>query len=114
VKNQQHGFTLIEVLLSLLVISIIFIGIMSIYIQQTKSLQKIRDTVATRWLKQEILASHQVGLVLLPKNEKPLAAETTLLGQTWSWQAWISQTDSKNLALMQFSVHKKNKENTNE
>lgn len=87
---KKAGFTLIEVLLALAVISIALTALIKATGNDIAYMQKIKDRSISHWVAMQAVAMVQLGLVEI--NSQGASQVTTMLGQRWYWRAKLTAT----------------------
>lgn len=77
--NNQSGFTLVEVLIALLIVSIAFSAILFSVNQNVRTELRLEEKIAAMWVAEDIISRAQLGL-LKAKN-----GVQTSLNKEWSW-----------------------------
>lgn len=77
--NNQSGFTLVEVLIALLIVSIAFSAILFSVNQNVRTELRLEEKIAAMWVSEDIISRAQLGL-LKAKN-----GVQTSLNKEWSW-----------------------------
>ncbi len=100
--NKTRGFTLIEVLVALSVLSIAVVAMIKV---QSESAAAATATRA-RLLAQIVAENHMVETVAGPQT--PVAGTTTgevrLAGQSWVWTQDVAETGDRDIARIDISV----------
>jgi general secretion pathway protein I len=99
------GFTLIEVLLALAVISIALTALLKTSSQNVANTQRIKEKTISHWVAMQGVAMIQLGLLQINTNQE-ITQVTTMLGQRWYWRARISRTAVKSMQQITISVSK--------
>lgn len=96
--SKQQGFTLIEVLVAVLVLSIALVAItrsLSIGIRDT---QRIQDKNIAHWVAMNVLAKTQLNLILIPESGEAIqTGQESMLNQTWPWKLQTSKIQSQTI-----------------
>ena len=101
IKNR--GFTLIEVLLALAVISIALTALIKATANDVVYMQRIKDKSISHWIAMQGVAMVQLGLVEV-KPQQEATQVTTMLGQRWYWRAKLSATAIKSMQQITITV----------
>jgi len=104
-KREDHGFTLIEVLIAMMIIAVAFTAILKATENSLSATSRLKSHVAAHWVAEEILTAAQVGSLKLPIDNRELTGETLMLGQVYQWQITSQATSSKNISLLTVSVN---------
>lgn len=89
-QKKNRGFTLIEVLIALAIISIALVAIIKVTGQSALHTAHLRDKVAAHWVAMNVLARMQIGLT--PINNNDLNGEESMMGQEWHWQVKVAES----------------------
>jgi general secretion pathway protein I len=95
-KRVIEGFTLIEVLLALAVISIALTALLKATSQNTIITDRIKQKSIGDWVAMQGIASLQLGLVNLTLNQESTQS-LKMAGQSWYWRAIITPTNMKHV-----------------
>jgi general secretion pathway protein I len=95
-KRIIAGFTLIEVLLALAVISIALTALLKATSQNTTVTDRIKQKSIGDWVAMQGIASLQLGLVNLTLNQESTQS-IKMAGQLWFWRAMITPTDMQHV-----------------
>lgn len=96
------GFTLIEVLIALAIISIAMTAIIKAATQNIHNLTYLQDKMIATWVGQQALNEVRVRILMPDSNNNILQQSTTMLGKEWSWK--IKQTETANPRIKKVSV----------
>jgi len=100
--DRQHGFTLIEVLVALAVLTIALSAVMRTLSQGIDLSAGLRDRNIALWVAQNRLAEHQI------RNDWP-AQDTTegtseMAGREWRWREQVAGTPEPALRRIEIEV----------
>ena len=98
-QNTQWGFTLIEMLIALVIVSISFSAIILSVNENARTLLKLQETVAANWVGEEIITRAQLGLL------KANAGTQRMLNQNWRWELRIKSTGNDFVQELQVTVY---------
>lgn len=88
--KKTAGFTLIEVLLALAVISIALTALIKATGNDVLYMQRIKDKSISHWVGMQGVAMVQLGLVEI--KQQGASQVTEMLGQRWYWRAKLTTT----------------------
>lgn len=108
-KSKQAGFTLIEVLIALVIISLAMLAGLSSTQSTTRTLHKVQDRTLSYWVAQNALVSMQLKIEGIRPAAGRWAENTTLAEREWYWQAYTSATADPEI--MQIIVEVSDQEN---
>lgn len=103
-KNQT-GFTLIEVLLALAVISIALTALLKSSAQNIVNTQRIKEKTISHWVAMQGVAMVQLGLLQVNTSQE-VTQVTTMLGQRWYWRVRANSTPIKSMQQITITVSK--------
>lgn len=102
-KNKSSGFTLIEVLIALAILSIALMALIKVVGQSINSAAHVKNKIAAHLVAMNILAEIQVGLIDLPQ-QKSIEGVSNMLGSVWRWQVKVEKESDKFYARLQVRV----------
>ena len=102
-SSVSHGFTLIEVLLALVVITIGLTCLLKSNAQNIHYASRLQDKAAAHQVAMSAISDIQTSAITLPINRETTHT-TRLLGTTWYWRASVSQTALPPLQQISVSV----------
>lgn len=102
---RNKGFTLIEVLISLLILSIALTAIMKATSQNIQDTLYLQNKTIATWVGMEIIAQAQIGLLNLSTSNDQLSHEADMLGQKWTWQASVVTTPNPRIREFNIDVY---------
>ena len=100
--NKIRGFTLIEVLVAMAILSIALIAIFRNTSVTIKNAQYIQDKNIAHWVAVNVMTRAEVGLINLPTAGNMMSGEEIMLGQTFLWQ--LSSKNVQDLPMLQLQV----------
>lgn len=108
-RPEQHGFTLLEVLIALVVIAIAMTAAFQVVSSSSRSQLKLQDTTFARWVAETEMANIQLGLT--PPAVGKTAGESPMAGRIWHWQRQITVAADPALRRAQITVRSENSSN---
>ena len=90
-NNLNHGFTLIEVLIALLILTISLMALLKASGESINDTMRIKDKLISEWVMKQGVDMIQLGLIKFQSNQD-LSQVTNMLGQKWYWKAHRSKT----------------------
>ncbi len=102
-KNKS-GFTLIEVLIALLILSIALTAIIKSTSQNIRDTLYIQKKTIALWVGNEIMNEIIAGLRKPPMAPDALKDKSTMLNETWSWAASLKPTPNPNIQEIDVAV----------
>lgn len=104
-KNNS-GFTLIEVLVSLAILSIALTAIIKSTSQNIRDTYYLQQKVIATWVATRIMNEARAGLINLSKSDE-MSEETEMLAQSWIWKANLEETPNPNIQELHVAVFHK-------
>ena len=105
--NQTLGFTLIEILIALAILSISLTAIIKSTSQNIKDTIYLQDKTCANWAAQNLLRAAKLGLVKLPPEPSAYKQETLLLNTTWEVRGNLQPSNNPRIRRIQVWVNKK-------
>lgn len=91
-RKNNGGFTLIEVLLALAILSIALTAIIRATSQNIRDTLYVQNKTIAMWVGTQIVNEARVGVLKLPAAPDSLEQNTKMLSQTWPWEASMTGT----------------------
>jgi general secretion pathway protein I len=91
-KKNNAGFTLIEVLVALAILSIALTSIIKATSQNIKDTVYIQQKNIALWVATDIINEARAGIIKLPDEPDALNETFDMLGQQWPYQANLRST----------------------
>lgn len=95
-RNNQ-GFTLLEVLIALTILSIALTAIIKSTSQHVKDTAYLQQKSVATWIGLKVINEARVHLLSLPQAPDVLEEATDMLGEHWLWKAWLTKTPNANI-----------------
>ena len=86
--RTQKGFTLVEVLIALLIVSIAFGALLFSVNQSARGAVRLEEKVAATWLAEDLITRAQLGLLKAGKGSQ------ASLNRNWQWEIRSKFTQS--------------------
>lgn len=102
---RNKGFTLIEVLISLAILSIALTAIIKFTSQHIRDTAYIQNKTIANWVGLQIINEARVGLLKLSHDNTD--QEIEMLGQMWPWKASMTETPNKHIKEINVEVFQK-------
>lgn len=107
IGNARHsrragGFTLLEVLVALLLLSLALVALMRLSALDLRASAQLRDTTFAQWVAANVLAEARLHSELPPLGRSN--GEARMAGQRWLWELAVSQTEAANVRRMDVTV----------
>jgi len=101
-KSRKHaGFTLIEVMVALLILSIVVSALSFAMTQSTRNIAQLKQRQFALWVAQNTLNSHVIGAQ--PRTQ----GESNFAGINFLWEISRANTDTKNFKKITINVANK-------
>ena len=102
-RDDQLGFTLIEVLLALSVIAIALTALLKTISLNVETTRRIKEKTISHWVAMQGVAMIQLNLLQINQSQET-TQDTTMLNEHWYWRAKISSTPQKSIQKIMISV----------
>lgn len=103
--HNDSGFTLIEIFIALVIITVAFMALMKASIFDILTVQRLKDKMISHWV-----ASQGITMIKLHLLSQPLYQETThktkMFNQTWYWRAQIIPISLASIYKIKITVSK--------
>lgn len=107
IQRQSHGFTLIEVLIALAILSISLTAVIKTTTQNIRDTRYLQDKTTANWVGLLIINEVRAGLIILPTSSDKLHDESTMLNKAWEWDAYATQTKNPRITEIHVEVFPK-------
>lgn len=106
-QNKKNGFTLIEVLIALLILSIALTALLKATGDNINATQRLKEKTLSHWVGMQGIAMLQLGLI--DTSGKPnISQATTIFNEKWYWRADLKESPIKKIE--QITIRVSNKE----
>ncbi|MCD6039369.1 MAG: hypothetical protein K0S27_769 [Gammaproteobacteria bacterium] len=105
--KNKNGFTLVEVLIALVILSIALTAIIKSTAQNIKDTLYLQKKTVALWIGTQIINEIQVGLRKVPDSPDSLKKESTVLNENWLWEASRKPTPNPHIQEIDVSVYQK-------
>lgn len=102
VRRPGTGFTLIEVMVALVIVSLALAGVAASMGQMIDTANTMRDRTFASWIAQNQIAEMRLAGVIPEVGES--SDEVDYANTTWVWTANVSETGVENLLRVEVSV----------
>jgi general secretion pathway protein I len=99
--KKTSGFTLIEVLIALAIVSIALMGVMKVSAYHIKAAEHLKQKTLAHWVGLQAIYSIQMGLVPVPTNHE----QTKMLNQSFFWSAKAVKTQVPHVRKITIKVY---------
>lgn len=96
-SKKHQGFTLIEVLIALAILSIALTAIIRATSQNIRDTSYIQNKTIANWVGIKIINETRAGILKLPVKPDHLEQKTEMLGQQWAWEGYLSPTPNPHI-----------------
>jgi general secretion pathway protein I len=94
-KQRANGFSLIEVLIALVILSLSLTALIQSSSQNIRNTEKLNNNIIANWVALHAVDMIQIGLLKIPSSGRPLYQKTKMLGKDWYWSAVVRNTKIK-------------------
>lgn len=109
--TRQRGFTLMEVLIAMVILSFGMMAAIKIVSQVSASAIQSRDNTYAQWVALNKIAELRLQTTWPSVGKKD--GETDMAGQTWHWVTQIKATPNKDIRQLDVSVSPASEKNSN-
>jgi general secretion pathway protein I len=95
--NKSAGFTLIEVLIALAILSISLTAIIKSTSQNIKDTIYLQDKTIANWVAMNALNEARLGLTKIPVEPGKLEHEASMLGEQWVSRSYYTSTPNPHI-----------------
>lgn len=107
--TRQQGFTFLEVLAALVIVSIALLATISAMSTATDNSSRLRDKTLAHWVAENRLTEIRIGKIYPELGSS--ASESVEMGLSeWKWEQSVIATDDENLRRVRISVYKNEEE----
>jgi general secretion pathway protein I len=103
--NDKAGFTLIEVLVALAIVSIALTAVIKVSSQNIKNTFYIQEKTIALWVASDIINEIRVGLIKAPEEPDLLEDKKEMLSQSWSYSAGLKNTPNPHIKEVNVDVY---------
>ena len=104
--NASHGFTLMEVLVALTIISIAFTTIFMSISSNARNLFYLQNKTAANWVALNIITEVQLGLLTITEKNSHASNIEYMFDQPWYWDASVQATTNPYISRIDVNVKK--------
>jgi general secretion pathway protein I len=101
-RRQTSGFTLIEVMVALVIVSLALAGVAASMGQMIDTANTMRDRTFASWIAQNQIAEMRLAGVVPEVGES--SGEVDFANASWAWTADVSETGVENLLKVEVTV----------
>jgi general secretion pathway protein I len=104
--RRLSGFTLMEVLVALVIISIAFTAIFMAISVNARSLLYLKNKTAADWIALNIITEAQIGILNINHNTNEISNKEYMFNQDWYWDAKVESTSDLSISRIDVEVKK--------
>ena len=90
--NNKSGFTLIEVLVALAIVSIALTAVIKVSSQNIKNTFYIQEKTIALWVASDIINEMRLGVIKVPEKSEMIEEKKEMLNQSWPYTVNLSNT----------------------
>jgi general secretion pathway protein I len=98
----KHGFTLLEVLIALVVLSLALLALMRVATAQTQAFADLRERTLAEWLAQTVIAETRLGNPLPATGRS--SGQRRFGGRDWHWELEVQSTQAPSIRRLDVHV----------
>ena len=103
-KQKTAGFTLVEILVALAILSISLSSVLYVINQNTNNLIYLKDKTFAHWVAMNKVSEFRVNPSLIQRSRR-LSGHYTLAERDWNWTAQLIHTEDKELDKINIDVY---------
>ena len=103
-RTKTAGFTLVEILVALAILSISLSAVLYVINQNTNNLIYLKNKTFAHWVAMNKISEFRVNPVLI-QNSRRLSGRYTLAQREWEWTAQLIHTEDKDLNKLNIEVY---------
>lgn len=104
-RKNETGLTLIEVLIALAILSIALTAVIRATAQDIRNTLYLQNKTIATWIGSDVINNVRAGVLKIPAAPDQLSEESTVLGQTWSWEAKLDITPNPHIKKLDVFVY---------
>lgn len=104
-KNKNAGFTLIEILIALVILSVALMAMIKSTSQNIKDTVYIQNKTIATWVGTQVINEIRTGLLKMSLGSESLKDETEMLGRKWDWKASMTTTPNPHIKKVTVKVY---------
>lgn len=101
--RSRRGFTLLEVLVALLLLSLAMVALVRAAGLEARALAQQQDATVAQWVASNVLA--ETRLAGRPPAQGQIEGESEMAGRVWRWQIEARATDEPDLIRLDVRVY---------
>ncbi len=91
--NRKNGFTLVEVLIALLIVSLVFFSCLLTLSEMIRNTETLTDKTISALISNNIITQTKLGMI----KDDVSSGNQVMLNHTWHWSIQRENTDVENL-----------------
>jgi general secretion pathway protein I len=103
-KNKAAGFTLIEVLIALVIISIAMTAVIKATSQNIRDTLYLQNKMIAHWVGLNTVNGIRAGVIKLSVQADNIEETSQMLGEKWAWKAALLPTPNKSIWKIKVTV----------
>lgn len=107
--KSNEGFTLIEILIALVILSIALTAIIKATADNINHTAYLQQKMISLWVAKEVINETRAQLLILPDQPDKLEKNMNMLGKKWRYQAYLKKTANAHIKEIQVDVFEENK-----
>lgn len=102
--RTSAGFTLIEILIALVILSIALTTLIKATSQNIRDTVYLQDKMTATWVGTQVINEARAGIIKLPAAPSSLEKKSFMLGRQWPWQAKLERTPNAHIHKIEIDV----------
>lgn len=102
-RAETRGFTLLEVLIALLLLSLALTGLMRLATLEARAAAQLRDATVAQWVASNALADTRLREGFPPVGVRD--GESAMAGRRWPWRLQVQGTDDARIRRLDVTVY---------
>jgi general secretion pathway protein I len=104
ILHPNSGFTLVEMLIALLIVSIAFSAVLFSVSQSARTASRLEEKVAATWIAEDLITRAQLGIIKAGKGSQ------RSLNKNWQWEIRSKFTQSTSVQEIEIFILNQNQE----
>jgi general secretion pathway protein I len=100
---KQRGFTLMEVLVAMTILSLSLLAVIKVVSEVSTSAMQLQDKTYAQWVALNKVAEMRLQTTWPPVGKSD--GDSDLAGRTWHWNMEVKSTDDKDVHKLEVSVN---------
>jgi general secretion pathway protein I len=109
--RNNRGFTLIEVLIALAILSIALTAIIKTTSQHIRDTTYLQNKITANWVGTQVMNEIRAGVLKVSDSSDGISQQTEMLGKTWIWKAKFISTPNPHIKEINVDVYQKPEKN---